>query len=68
MAASSKIIFDNQHYTACELRDGSLVVTHKRKRGGVRLIGSEAAIWLDAIKTVLDASEGNALCRVIVNA
>lgn len=66
--ATSKVIFDNQHYTACELRDGSLVVTHKRKRGGVHLVATTAGQWIDAIKTAIDACEANALCRAVCNA
>lgn len=27
---ASKIIFENQHYTTCHMKDGSLIVTHKR--------------------------------------
>ncbi len=61
----SRIIFQNQHYTACAMRDGSLVVTHKRKQGR-RLTGPSVAEWIDAIATALDASEANDLCRVFL--
>ena len=63
----SRVIFDNQHYTACEF-NGGLIVTRKRKRGGVHLIGDQAPIWIDAIKTAIDASEANAMCREVLNA
>lgn len=57
------LLFKNQHYSACVLRDGSLVITHNRKQGGKRLVGSQAAVWIDAIKTAIDSDEANALCR-----
>ena len=62
------VIFQNQHYTACKMRDGSLVVTRNNKQQGKRLVGPAALEWLDAIKTADDAREANALCRAIVNA
>lgn len=62
----AKVIFDNQHYTACTLR-GGLVVTRKHKRGGVHLVGEQAASWIEAIETAIDTSEANALCRALVN-
>jgi hypothetical protein len=61
----AKVIFDGQHYTACTL-SGGLVVTRKRKQGGISLIGDQAATWIDAIETAIDASEANALCRAIL--
>jgi hypothetical protein len=63
---NSRVIFQNQHYSACAMRDGSLVITHKRKRGGKRLIGDQAKIWINAIETATDASEANDLCRVFL--
>ena len=63
----SKVLFDSQHYTACEFK-GGLIVTRKRKRGGVHLVGDQAPIWIDAIKTAIDAGEANAMCREILNA
>lgn len=62
----SRVIFENQHYTACAMRDGSLIVTHKRKQGGKRLTGDKVAEWIDAITNALDASEANDLCRVFL--
>jgi len=61
----SRIIFQNQHYTACAMRDGSLVVSH-RKQGGKRLTGDQVPVWIDAIANALDASEANDLCRVFL--
>lgn len=63
---SSTIIFENQHYAACAMRDGSLVITHKRKRGGKQLVGDQAPIWIEAIKTAGNASEANDLCRAFL--
>ena len=65
-APKSRVIFENQHYTACAMRDGSLVVTHKRKQGGKRLTGPQAVEWTDAIANALYASEANDLCRVFL--
>lgn len=62
---TTSMIFDGQHYSACAMGDGSLVVTHKRKQGGKRLTGAYAATWIDAIKTAIDASEASALCRAV---
>ena len=59
----SKVIFANQYYTACDMGDGSIVVTRNRKRGGKRLTGHEAKTWIEAIKTAIDDKEANALCR-----
>lgn len=60
------IIFENQHYTACEW-NGGLIITHNRKRGGKHLVaGEQATIWIDAIKTALDRTEANTLCRVFL--
>jgi hypothetical protein len=62
----SRVIFQNQHYTACHMRDGALVVTHNRKRGGRRLVGPQVAEWVAALETALDPSEANDLCRVFL--
>jgi hypothetical protein len=56
---TSSVIFENQHYAACTMRDGSLVITHKRKRGGKRLVGDQAPVWIEAIKTADDASSAS---------
>ncbi len=61
------ILFQNQHYTACKMRDGSLVVTRNNKQQGKRLVGPAALEWLEAFRTA-DAREANALCRAILNA
>ncbi len=64
----SKVIFQNQHYTACHMRDGSLIVTHNRKQGGKRMAAGhpQLAEWLEALGQTLDAAEGNQLCRVFL--
>lgn len=64
----SRVIFENAHYTACAMRDGSLVVTRKCTLGGKRLIGPQAAEWINAIETALDSAEGAALCRAVLAA
>ena len=66
------VIFKNQHYTACEIQAQdrlTLCVTHNHKRHGrqgVYLVGEQAAEWIDAIKTAMDASEANLLCRAVL--
>lgn len=65
------IIFKNQHYTACKMRDGSLVVTRNNKQQGRRVLPEGAKIWIDSINGAVlfgDTGEANALCRAIVNA
>ncbi|CAA2141622.1 hypothetical protein [Hyphomicrobium sp. ghe19] len=61
-----EVIFENQHYQACGWK-GSLIISHKRKRGGKQLVGDQAATWIDAIKTAMDRDEANALCRVFLS-
>jgi len=67
MTERSRIIFKSQHHTACVMHDGSLVVTRNRKGGGRRLVGPQAAVWVHAIETALDAPEAGALCRGFLN-
>lgn len=44
----------------------TLVIT--RPRGGGVMVGGEQAItWRDAIKTAINKSEANALCRALLN-
>jgi hypothetical protein len=65
----SRVIFQNQHYTACALRDGSWTVESNRKCGyprGKRLTGADAATWIDAISAAIDAIEAHDLCRAIL--
>jgi hypothetical protein len=63
----SEVIFKNAHYTACAMRDGSLIVTrNKGNGGGSRLIGSNAASWIDAIRTAIDSREASSICRAVV--
>lgn len=61
----SSIIFKSGHYTACEMKDGSLVVTKNRTQEGRRLIGENAPHWIDAIKTAMDSKEASVLCRAM---
>ena len=61
----SEIIFKNAHYTACAMRDGSLIVTKNRTQEGRRLIGENAPYWIDSIRTAVDSAEASALCRAM---
>lgn len=62
----SYVLFKNQYYTACHMRDGSLIVTRNRKPGGKRLVGKQVPVWVEAIKTAIDTAEANALCRAFL--
>jgi len=61
----SKIIFKNAHYTACEMKDGALVVTKNKTQEGRRLVGENAPSWIDAIKTAIDSKEASFICRAM---
>jgi hypothetical protein len=64
----SEIIFKNQWYTACAMRDGSLIVTRNRgKQSGVRLVGESAPHWIESIRTADDAKEAHMLCRACLD-
>ena len=63
----STVIFENGHYIASAMRDGSLIVQKKRTGKGYRLIGENAAVWIDSIRTAIDKSEAAALCRALCN-
>lgn len=65
----TKIIFRSQHYTACEMADGSLVVTSNHRQRGKRLVGETAKVWITAIKEAmasLDKPEAGKLCLGIM--
>jgi hypothetical protein len=70
---TGRILFKNQHYAACAMSDGSLVVTRNRKRGplkqsGVRLVGAQASEWVEHFTAeVDDPAICAALCRAILN-
>jgi hypothetical protein len=63
----SQIIFKNQHYTACTMKDGSLIVSNNHKQYGKRLVGNNAEFWIEAIKTAIDTRESAMLCKAIIN-
>lgn len=65
----SRVIFQNQHYTACALRDGSLTVESNRKHQfprGKRLDGPQVSEWIDAIERAPDPKEAHALCHAFL--
>jgi hypothetical protein len=61
----SRVIFENQHYTACAMKDGSLIVQKRKTGKGCRLIGENAAIWTESIETAIDSKEASFLCRAL---
>src|ERR1700753_3477308 len=67
MTEGPRLLFKSQRHTARFMHDGSLVVTRNRKGGGRRLRGRQAAVWVHAIETALDAPEAGALCRGFLN-
>lgn len=63
----SRIIYHGRHYTACAMRDGSLIVTRNGKQSGVHVEPDLATSWIDAIVTAVDQREAAAMCRAILN-
>lgn len=61
----SEVIYKGRHYTACAMKDGSLIVTNNRTGKGMRLIGENAPHWVDAIKTAIDDKERAFICRAM---
>lgn len=66
--SKSQVIYKGRHYTACAMKDGSLIVTRTHARGGVQLVGAAAAQWIEAIRTADDGGEAHMLCRAVINA
>ena len=62
---SSEVIYKGRHYSACSMQDGSLIVTKNKTQEGMRMIGENAAYWIDDIRTAIDDSEAHALCRAL---
>jgi len=60
----SQVIFKSAHYTACAMRDGSLIVTNRAGKGR-RMIGENAPVWIESIRTAIDAKEASLLCRAL---
>lgn len=56
-------------YYAAHLMSCGLVVESTRKPGGVRLAPDhpQFADYVDALRTAIDDSEGDALCRALLN-
>ena len=63
----SRIIYHGRHYTACAMKDGSLIVTRNGKQSGVHVEPDLAASWIDAIATAVDQREAAAMCRALLN-
>lgn len=65
--ATSRVIFKNNHYTACAMSDGSLIVTKNKTKEGRRLIGENAPHWIDSIENAIDSKEASFICRAMFN-
>lgn len=61
----SEVIFKNRHYTACAMKDGSLIVTKNDVQKGRQLVGENAPFWIEAIKTAIDSKEASMICRAM---
>lgn len=65
----SQIIFENGFYVACAMKDGSLIVQHKRRNmQGRRMIGENAQSWIQAIKDAAerkDTKEASFICKAL---
>lgn len=68
MSMKPRIIFKGTHYTACAMKDGSLIVTSNRKQGGKCLKGPQAQEWIDAIEQEDDKDIQHELCKAVINA
>jgi hypothetical protein len=59
----------SRYYTAHQHPKAGLIIQSTRKAGGVRLTPDHPQYgdYVDAIKTAIDASEADALCRALLN-
>lgn len=63
----STIIYENRHYVACAMNDGSLIVQRKAKRRGVRVLpGTDSDMWIEQIRTAENSAEAATLCRAFL--
>lgn len=64
-----KTLHTSSHYAAYQHPKAGLIVQSARKRGGVQLPTDhpQYADYVEAFATVLDDSEGDALCRALLN-
>ena len=62
-------IHKSAHYTAHLHLKAGLIIQSTRKQGGIRIAPDhpQYADWVDAFETAIDASEGDALCRALLN-
>ena len=65
---SAYTIHESQYYAA-HLMSCGLVIESKRKQGGINLPHNhpQFAEYVDALRTAIDDSEGDALCRALLN-
>jgi len=56
-------IFNNQHYNACILKNGALVISSNKKQKGKMILQPQAQEWIDAITQDQDCA--SAICKVI---
>lgn len=71
MSIIKSMIFKNRVYTAWELKNGTLLVERNVKkeggRNGCHLVGENAPVWIENIKTAIDSKEASMLCRALLH-
>lgn len=62
-------IHQSANYAAYLLNSSGLIIESTRKFGGVQLRPDhpQYADYVDAFRTAIDSSEGDALCRALLN-
>jgi hypothetical protein len=68
-ANTVETLHTSRHYTAHHHPKAGLIIQSTRKSGGIRLAPDHPQYgdYVDAIKTAIDASEADALCRALLN-
>jgi hypothetical protein len=64
-----KTLHESGRYTAHQHLKAGLIIQSTRKQGGIRIAPDHPQYvdWVDAFETAIDASEGDALCRALLN-
>jgi hypothetical protein len=62
----TKLIFENQYYSACTL-DNDLIVQNKRSNKGIRILDNDAKDYINSIMTAIDDDERSFICKSLLN-